>query len=527
MKSNLSAPIKLKIVIYIIVVVIGVLPLAGIIIYSLCGQGRLDPGIFLRSLSEIRQWKLLGRSMMLGLCAAGMSTVIGVPMAIFIDRSSSALARFYRFTYLSPLFIPSFIHAIVWLNILSASGPINSAIKNIFHVDYPIIQASGFTAAFVILSLAYHPIIIIATLAGLKSIPSSLEEAAMLSMPICRVVGKITIPLAARYIAAGAAIVFVLSIADYAVPDLLLVKTYPVELFAQFSARYNDAAAIAGSMPLLSITVIAIYSIKYFRIGRFSIDSGPGPRSTIGIDNNLFFTIFILIMIAAVMAPLIFLFLRSGGFGNLLNTFSVSASEIKNTLFIAFSASGTAAAISLPAAYIASREKNVFIEFVVLALIAVPATVIGIIYIYVWNRPEFDFIYNSIGIVIAAHVTRFLPFAFIVCYAGIKSLDPKLEEAYSLSTANIAARFYNIIIPLLKPALITAFSICFIFSIGEVGATLLVVPPGVETLPIRIYSLLHYGADEIVASLCLGLVALSLICGLAITIYGKTAWNLK
>jgi iron(III) transport system permease protein len=33
--------------------------------------------------------------------------------------------------------------------------------------------------------------------------------------------------------------------------------------------------------------------------------------------------------------------------------------------------------------------------------------------------------------------------------------------------------------------------------------TLLVYPPGIETLPVSIFSLLHYGANESVAAICL------------------------
>jgi iron(III) transport system permease protein len=38
---------------------------------------------------------------------------------------------------------------------------------------------------------------------------------------------------------------------------------------------------------------------------------------------------------------------------------------------------------------------------------------------------------------------------------------------------------------------------------GELGATLLVAPPGKATLIMRLYNLLHYGASRDVASLCL------------------------
>jgi iron(III) transport system permease protein len=60
---------------------------------------------------------------------------------------------------------------------------------------------------------------------------------------------------------------------------------------------------------------------------------------------------------------------------------------------------------------------------------------------------------------------------------------------------------------LLRPSLITGFFIVFILSFGELGTTLLVIPPGRETIPIKIYNLMHYGAEQMVAALCVFLVA--------------------
>jgi iron(III) transport system permease protein len=52
--------------------------------------------------------------------------------------------------------------------------------------------------------------------------------------------------------------------------------------------------------------------------------------------------------------------------------------------------------------------------------------------------------------------------------------------------------------------MLAAFSI----SIGELAATILVLPPGVNTLPITIFGLIHYGVDDQVAGICLVLVGL-------------------
>jgi iron(III) transport system permease protein len=80
----------------------------------------------------------------------------------------------------------------------------------------------------------------------------------------------------------------------------------------------------------------------------------------------------------------------------------------------------------------------------------------------------------------------------------------------------------NIVMPLSRQSLITAFFIVFILSFGELGTTLLVIPPGRETIVIKIYNLMHYGAEQLVAALCVILIAIILaMSGLFLVFHKK------
>jgi iron(III) transport system permease protein len=60
-------------------------------------------------------------------------------------------------------------------------------------------------------------------------------------------------------------------------------------------------------------------------------------------------------------------------------------------------------------------------------------------------------------------------------------------------------------LPLRWPGVLAAGCVALILAIGELAATVLVVPPGVSTLSIRIFGLMHYGAEDRVAALCLAI----------------------
>ena len=68
-------------------------------------------------------------------------------------------------------------------------------------------------------------------------------------------------------------------------------------------------------------------------------------------------------------------------------------------------------------------------------------------------------------------------------------------------------------LPLMIPGLMAAAFITFALSIGELGATLITIPPGQGTLTLKIYNYLHYGASEQVAGLCLMMVASTMLAG--------------
>jgi iron(III) transport system permease protein len=70
------------------------------------------------------------------------------------------------------------------------------------------------------------------------------------------------------------------------------------------------------------------------------------------------------------------------------------------------------------------------------------------------------------------------------------------------------------------PSLIAAFSAVFALSATELGAAVLLAPPGKNTLTMKIYNYLHYGASETVAVLCLIMLVITLFAGvLAVSTY--------
>jgi len=107
-----------------------------------------------------------------------------------------------------------------------------------------------------------------------------------------------------------------------------------------------------------------------------------------------------------------------------------------------------------------------------------------------------------------AAAVRFLPFAAILLAAQFRRVDPLLLDAARLHNTHPLRTFFRIRLPLAAPGLLAAGVVVFALTLGELGATLLVIPPGQSTLTLRLYNYLHYGASEEVAGLSLLLTVL-------------------
>jgi iron(III) transport system permease protein len=62
---------------------------------------------------------------------------------------------------------------------------------------------------------------------------------------------------------------------------------------------------------------------------------------------------------------------------------------------------------------------------------------------------------------------------------------------------------------------VAAACLVFVLAMGELGATVVVAPPGSQTLTLRIYNYMHYGASDAVAALCLAMAAVAVLAGAA------------
>jgi len=152
-------------------------------------------------------------------------------------------------------------------------------------------------------------------------------------------------------------------------------------------------------------------------------------------------------------------------------------------------ASGAWAAIALRAVAPAPRRLLDLLFFVPSA---VPSVSVGLGLLVAFSRPPV-LLNGTTAIVIIAHLVLISAFTYGNVAAGLARLPPEFEQVAESLGARPGYRLRHVTLPLVTPYLIAALSLSFAMSMGELGATAMVYPPGWVTMPVGIFALTDRG----------------------------------
>ena len=130
----------------------------------------------------------------------------------------------------------------------------------------------------------------------------------------------------------------------------------------------------------------------------------------------------------------------------------------------------------------------------------------------------FGFLYDrTILAPCLALVVRCLPWATLILWYALRTVATDTLQSAAAEGAGAGTRLWRIALPQRFSAVVTAWFVALAVAWSDLASSILVVPPGMTTLSIRIFGLLHYGADDLVAGVCLAtLIAFSIIAAAVI-----------
>jgi len=201
---------------------------------------------------------------------AFLTTVIclalGYPAAYFIGRAPERWRGILLMLVMVPFWTSFLIRTYAWISILSKEGLLNSLLISAGIFSEPVsLLYSPFA---IVLGLVYNflPFMILPIYTSVEKLDNAMVEAAYdLGAGPLRAFSQVIIPLTRPGIAAGAMLVFVPSIAMFAITTLMGGGTNPTigeVIFKQFTSGRNQPFGAALGTILLFVFILALWLAK-------------------------------------------------------------------------------------------------------------------------------------------------------------------------------------------------------------------------------------------------------------------------
>ena len=251
--------------------VLMVVPCAIILVtafYERGTYGGVDWSVFtLDNFTRSAEWLYLSiflDSARIAALAAFFALLIGYPAAYAIAKSAPRHQTALLFLAMLPFWTNYLIRTYAWIVLLNPKGLINNFLLSIGLIAAPLsILYNEFA---VILGLVYNyvPFVILAIYSALQRLDPSYTEASRdLIATALTTFWRITLPLTAPGVAAGAVFVFVLSIGNFITPDLLgggKLQMVGNLIYDQFLTARDWPFGSALSVILIAIMLLLLFA---------------------------------------------------------------------------------------------------------------------------------------------------------------------------------------------------------------------------------------------------------------------------
>jgi iron(III) transport system permease protein len=195
----------------------------------------------------------------------------------------------------------------------------------------------------------------------------------------------------------------------------------------------------------------------------------------------------------------------------MLEAFKSAGDEIRQSFFIGSVSAAVCVSLGLLAVWLRPGILPKWSAALTALLFVLPAPLVGISLITFWNRPgPLGFLYGTDGMLVLGMVSRFLFVALLLLSVAQRSINRDIMEQSLTDGAGWLGALIRVAFPLMVPGVVGALVACLTLVVGEVGVSVLIVPPGGTTLAVRIMTLMHYGPEPVLAATVLILVMIVL-----------------
>jgi len=499
----------------------------------------------LRGIVSSANLAALRQTLMVASGGALVAALVGLPLAVLLERTRLVGAGALGALCALPLAIPPYLLAFAFRAAFDDRiGLIPWPARVIVDVD----SAAGIA---VVLGVSLLPVVVLRVRATLRAIDGALEEAARTAgASAMRALLDVTVPLALPSAAASIALVFVAGAAAYGVPVLLglnadppiVVVTARIAVALQGGAALQDAlglsvalaglAGVAFTLPLLLGRGAAVVTGKAQRPTRLELGAARWPLSL------LCWAVAAVLIVCPIVALLLQgLTLRAGdglhpanlGLHHIVDV--LGRSEVRAAAATSATLAAAAAVIIVALAVVvvvarrrssgrAARSLRLVTGLMELAY-ALPGTVVAVamvltfsqqLRLIVLERVTFTLaLGGTTALLLLAYVVKEAALGFRAVDEALDQLHPSLEEAARIAGAGPLRAFLDVTLPLLRAHLVAAAVAVALPCFTELTMSVLLQAPGTSTLGVVLFSLYEYGDPQEAMALAATLVVVALL----------------
>jgi iron(III) transport system permease protein len=522
----------------IVAVFLVIFPLAPLLYQSVLDKPlyeadkSLTLGNYSRILSSGEFWGTLGTTLLFGAIATVLSVAIGTILAVLLTRTDLPHRDLLHNLVMVPFYVSPLVLAFAWATIYGPAGFVTIYVRTSLGGVTPW-NLYSIVGIALVAAVYYVPYTYLYTTGSLALTDPQLEDAGRIAGagPI-RTLASVTLPLLRPALAYSVILTVVSAVELLSIP-LVLGSPVGIQVLATYLYKlglvgsqtdYGGIAAVSVLM-LLAITVLVWLQTRVTgQERRFVTVGGKATRGRVlalfGLRWPLTLLIWLYVILGVILplcgivlqsatsflSPLVnpLTLLTTANYGTILNEGSYVRS-IWNSILI--STIGGAIGILFIAllALVVYRSDLSFrgaLAYVALYPRAIPGIIVGIGFLWAFLLiPGIGPLRNTVIALSIAFIMRFIPLGFGAIGPSILRISPELDRAARVSGATWLRTVVSVLLPLLKPALVSGFVLLFISFLKEYSSAIFLFARGSEVIGTTMIELWRQGNSGPVAAL--------------------------
>ncbi|MEA2600913.1 MAG: iron(III) transport system permease protein [Acidobacteriota bacterium] len=472
-------------------------PLLMTLIEALGGPGHWSLGAFGEFFGRRDEWIALWRSLWISAASVVLAAVVGVPLAFLFERTEFPGRRVLGAIVALPVALPPLVGVIAFLFLYGESGFASRAVQAAFGLSQPPWRLVGPGAILLVHAYSMYVYFYLFTRAGLARLDAALlEAAASLGADRWRTLFRVTLPLLRPVLAGASLLTFMTALASFSAP-YLFGGSFRVMTTQIVASKLNGEVALS-QVETVMLSLLALLGLGAMRWADRATATGTGvrgiaparrqlrsplARGLAGLAGWLLAAFLLLphavLVLVSLVPPntwtteLIPPVLNAASWVALF-TQAEQWRPVVNSLWMASAATLAAIVLGLAAARFALARGG-RLGGILEGLIAIPWAVPGTVFAvalattFSANQPWLGrfVLVGTPWILPLAYLVRSLPLTGRALLAGLRQLDPALEEAAASLGADRWRRLGRVVLPLLRPAIAAGAGLAFITALGD------------------------------------------------------------